>query len=240
MNIPLKKERDRAEPSAGTMAEPSVNKGSGRVPIDIEALLVWAYARQAVQVIDERGDGPPWLGGLRSGDGCARLAWYGALGARPDGGQYKGLFSPTPDDAEIIHGVVLTLDKPARALVINHAKARSVPAWDLTAARVAASVPSDRWDGLNGRPKPKVVYTDAKRRWGYCPITIQWLVSPIEVKRARAAYRAWHAALVHIRASLVASNRLGRFRPTGPSRPPQPWQPEPQHLGLDTGANPLT
>lgn len=211
------------------MPERSSPASVGRVAIDIEALLVWAYARQVVDVSQGRPLGPIRYDRGVSGDGCAAMGWYGVLGCRPDGGQYKGLYSPTPDDAEIVHGVVMTLPEPGRSLVIRHAKARSVPEWDLVALRVVAMVPSDRWDGINGRPRPKVEYVDKKRRYGYCPITISWLVSPLQVRQARAAYRAWHAALDHARAALVAGNRLTRYRPMGPARPARPWlrQPEP-------------
>jgi hypothetical protein len=194
-------------------------------PIDIEALLVWAYREQKADVVISRGVG---LHGLEaeadgvaiyavSNCGCASVARIAELGVRVDrAGRDAGALHP---DAEIVHRAVMRLTDrvqglPRWRLVIQNAARGERP--DAMVREVPRPVPILQRDG-----RPVVHWTDKGKRYGSCPI--EYAPSAALILAAQAEYAAWHSALLLLALALQSEGGLSRWYPLRPEAPATPW-----------------
>lgn len=180
-----------------------------RQPIDIEALLVWTFARQRAHRVVARSMATlrDTLAG-RTVDSIIRVQRLAEVGTRVDGG------GPPADhlhpDAETV--ATLATDE----LVIRCAETYTRPDWLPGAVPRAVPVLDAR-----GRPLREYEPWDHNRNYGWCRVV--WPVTAQQIDAARARYTHWHAELVRL-ARHRGVQRLLAWRVTGPQIPAAPWR----------------
>lgn len=168
--------------------------------IDVELLLQWAYADQAVTG--------------RSVEIEGKVDWsLGGGGGGAQGGAHSH------GDALIVHGYVQLLPSAVRRDVVEHALARSRPDWGagLTLHEVRP-VFTDAAGHVRDRPQ---VVRDARRQALFCPIVC--IDRYDQVTARRLAYVDWWNALSQLGRTLRQDVELQKWLPTGPGAPPAPW-----------------
>ena len=196
-----------------------------RQPIDMEDLLVWTYRDQKADLVIRRGAGLHTLEALADGVevhgvsacGCASVSRIAELGVRVDrSAPDQGALHP---DAETVHRAVMRLDDrvhglPRSRLVIVNAGRAERP--DAMVGEVPRPIPV-----LNRKGEPSVVFSDAGKRYGTCPVDYQ--PSATMILTAREEYTAWHAALRLLAMALQHEPKLTRWYPLAPAAPEAPW-----------------
>lgn len=197
-----------------------------RAPVDIEALLVWAYRDQKVERADAGGTVYDAVLGGHTGGGDVRGAIdalrYGCM-IGGGGGMAMSLAASAAvhDDALVVHGAVRTLRRRVVELVRQHARLGTRPDCMARARPHLAAVLDDR-----DEPKVSSGWTAARRRIPqYCPVRL--VDHPDSINRARRTYAAWHEALSVLAGHFVSHPAsLTRWRVAGfaaPARPAEPW-----------------
>lgn len=185
----------------GPVASSAVRQASAdtRRPIDIEDLLIWAYADQRVAACTAYGLSP-------SITSTAVVERVGTLGCRVDGGG-AGSGKAHPDAVTIDCALMATA---ARGLLIHYACLRGRP--DILQCRV---IP-DRCprSGRVGR-----LYDDS-RHWIGCHVRLT--AAPEAVERSKQIYVDWWTGLRSARL-LLADSCLRDFTITGPRASRTPW-----------------
>lgn len=194
--------------------------------IDVEDLLRWAYQAQQVH-----------RASVATAEGCLAVAARGIPTGEPcgDSGAARLVYgSPVHIDADTIHAAVMRpasmggLHSVARGLVIHHAAGGGRPDW-MPGARPLL-VPM-----MNGRGQPSAIYDGNGRRVGHrvmqavavldtataCEVIHRGMPHE-QITFTRAAYTAWHAALVWLAAEL---RRVGLEDSIAqdPRAPGAPW-----------------
>lgn len=194
-------------------------------PIDIEALLVWAYRDQKADVVISRGVGLHGLEAAADGVasyassacGCAAVARIAELGVRVDqAGRDAGALHP---DAEVVHRAVMRLTDrvnglPRWRLVVQNAARGERP--DAMVGEVPRPIPLLQRDG-----RPMVNWTDKGKRYGSCPV--EYAPSAAMILAAQAEYAAWHAGLRLLALALQHEGGLTRWYPLQPEASAAPW-----------------
>jgi hypothetical protein len=198
-----------------TSANWTVEPRRMRRPEDIEQLLRWAYAQQRVDRVLGCWDREIEIEGEEAS--TSSLGWGDGLALLGCRVQTSSVSVPASvhADAAAIHEAVLRLDEPVALLVMEHARRRTRPEWDM--------VPTFRWR-RNRRGLPLVEYApeDTARNYGWCPI--DWTTDLQQIETARGVYQVWRRAIFEIGAALVVDGRLRDHAPTGPLAPYRPWQ----------------
>lgn len=195
-----------------------------RRPIDVAALLVWAF-QHFDEASREVGSavGPAWSDDETSG-GLDRAELAAAASIDPD--------------AEAIVQAVRALQGEARGLVIGAARAATPPDWhggSMEGWRRRASIfivdelrVRQAWEGapaclpalaVRGKAETIGKLWDAGRNAVACEVV--HVDRRDELHIARRRYRIWHECLVMLRSGLAL--RLVRWLPTGPVASPSPW-----------------
>ena len=177
---------------------------TGKTPIGVEELLIWAYQRE--KVLHDVGGLvlPDWP--EVSGCGCEQIAEIEELGVRVDTSPHASTRINT--DAEAVHSAVLA--GPATGLVILHACAGTRPGWlALSDFRAEAK--------LNSRGRPLIEY-NRNRDPLYCHI--QYRNHPDMVEFWQATYLRWWGALAGLALSL---DNLAAYRVRPFDLPREPW-----------------
>lgn len=178
-----------------------------RKPIDVGAIVVWAYGREKVHFT------PGTIGPAAScWDSVARVERIGMLGGFVDSGLSVG--STVAHDAETVHEAVLGLPRPWPGILITYGKSGLVPNW----------MP---------RPRP-LIYRPVLSRKGTakmirdhngnalaCEVEVTG-DEPERIVTARMAYLDWWDALEAL-ALALADARLVDHEVTGPIAPREPW-----------------
>lgn len=186
--------------------------------IDIEALLVWSYGPQRVEVVLGREDqyGPAILG--RSGDGCVAIENLAMMGVSIDGGR-GGAYGVHPD-AEAVYWAVQRLQDVCDwqyHMVSACARGAVRPDWMPNATPYFRPVLNEK-----GRHKgrPRMILDKHGRSVG-CEVYLALSQDQIDV--ARRKYQAWYSGLVGLLGILDWSS-LRDYEPKAPSVPACPWE----------------
>ena len=193
-----------------------------RREMDIEAMLIWAYRDQRVDLlfgrcvglfnVERRAAGLPVQS--ISGDGCAVIERDALLGCRIDGGGPSALC--IHPDAEAVHEEVRALkSRIERAAVIESAKTGERPDW-MPGARAYMEPVLVAAGKRAGEP---VRIYDKDRNWIGCRVTVGLAEEVIDARRA--FYEAWRGALVKLAGRLAG--RLLKHQVVGPRAPARPW-----------------
>lgn len=191
-----------------------------RKPVDVEALLAWAYRDQCV----DRAAGHGW-GLAQPLDSIARLE-------RVHGASLAAGHDCHPD-AEIVHAAVLRLPHSQIGLVISHAKVGDRPSWGegmrlVVAARVTQRGNPVRLYDASRNLIGHEVRAAAEMPGGalfYAPADappLAWYGRLIAGERL--GWRLWHAGLVSVAAHLAAAGLLRDYAVGGPAAPATPWE----------------
>lgn len=176
-------------------------RGKLKQAIDVEQLLQWTYADQAVtgRSVEIAGKADGALGG---GGGGTRGATYS------DG------------DALVVQSYVELLGPAVRVAVEEHALARSRPDWG--AAMKLYEVRPQTVDAAGHQRGKPVVVRDRGNRPLYCPIQT---IDRTDLRAARrVAYVDWWNAISVVGRSLREDDVLKRWLPVGPGAPALPWE----------------
>jgi hypothetical protein len=190
-----------------------------REPIDVEALLVWAYRDQCV----DRASGQDWGLGrpVDSIVRCERL-----MGASLAAGH------DCHPDAEMVHAAVLRLSKAQIGLVISHAKCGDRPGWGEGMRLVMAAKVTQRGNpvrlydanrNLIGHevraavemPGGALFYAPANRN------PLQWYEKLVQDERL--GWMLWHAGMVGVAGFLRDGGLLAGYEVNGPAATATPW-----------------
>lgn len=200
----------------------------GVTKIDVENLLEWAYRRQKVDIVIDRGIGLSHAEAKAAGitryqtsADWAAIDRYAALGCFVDQiGYDTGQVHP---DAEALHEVVRRMGDPVRLLLIRHAKGGTRPEWgegaDIRYEPVWKGQP--RYD-IRGRPAKgsyRLIYGDGHHPNG-CYVRPRQHLPYIEAQRDD--YRAWHHGLLAL-VEHFARHPLARHAVLPPAAPAEPW-----------------
>lgn len=215
--------------TAGRYADGTVLSGRTgplKQPIDVEALLRWAYKEQRIDLVlaaPVPNSSPASFTSDGYAPGCYGAIRNLTMGATID--TSARVASPdTPRDAEIVHAAVCKLGPYATGLLILHARTAAPECYANVRPRLTAE-PSDRLDRVRNVYPPKVVYLDPGRHVGMCPLRLD--PDPVEVELNRGTYTAWHGYLRQL-VTMLGGHALQAFHVTGPERPAKPWPDVPQ------------
>lgn len=191
-----------------------------REPLDLEALLHWAIARELADLALAGDDVSGWLAPARSGDGCAELLRRFEVGDVSVGGGYGAAgASPSHQDALLIWAIArqeLEGEREALQLVRACARSGERPDWgqDLPVVQLR---PEWVVKGRQLKARERVVRGGAR----YCPIRLQDNAEALRLRRA--AYRAWWQAMARLAGVMAAAPLITR-RCSGFQAPARPWE----------------
>jgi hypothetical protein len=180
---------------------PASRAARSRIPITMWELLVWTYQRQKVH----KSGGRDWSLGYGGGTGAALARLARGLPRAP-----IAMAAPLPhEDALTVHDYVMRLTAIERQLIIVSAELGTPPEWSPKIPPVKV-VPV-----LRGNGKPKMLYPPRRNEPIACLIGYEG-VMPRQAEalreRSRAAYRAWHSALLILAEALTSLDELTRWR----------------------------
>ena len=192
--------------------------------IAVRELLVWAYRDQKVLGYSSSG---LWEGEAAAAN-VERAGWsemwsewdsLAALGTQVDVSGPSNF--DVNEDAEVVHGVVISLKPKQRALVFKYGRAGTEPEWKPFARH--RYEPFD-WKVKKGKRQGAVSYdapgAEGKTEW----VPIIELDRPDDVDAARKVYSAWRTALKICRDLLrCRSERLQHFELTTELPQDKPW-----------------
>lgn len=180
---------------------------SWRKPIDVAALVTWAYGREKVHYA------PGTIGpSAASWDSVARVERIGMLGGFVDSGLTLG--STVAQDAETVHEAVLGLDHPWTGILIAYGKSGIVPDW------MPMPRPLRYRAVLSRKGTPKLV-RDHNGNGLACEVDLTG-DHPDRVGARRVAYCDWWDALNRLAEALGRAS-LVSHTVTGPAAPREPW-----------------
>jgi hypothetical protein len=189
-----------------------------RTPATMWGLLVWAFKRELVRVLDARGSEgfTHGNGGSNTGTVCRVLA-TGIVGSGPTARISR---VAVPADAEWLHGLVRSLDRDEYWLIVRSAEADRPPEWNpyIERARVLPVLKA------NGRPR--MIVCPVQRRPVACRIeTFGMPDTEADAIRdsARERYAHWYRLLWAMREKLRDEDTLSRWRVTGIGAEAEPW-----------------